>query len=55
MPDGYSFWEDDLTAGQRGSDFLQSFWIEKPSKSSGAAESYWENTPTSSAVVIANN
>lgn len=55
MPDGYSFWEDNLAAGQRGSDFLQSFCIEKSSKTFGAAESYWGNTPTSSAVVIANN
>lgn len=55
MPDGYSFWEEDLTAGQRGSDFLQPFCVEKPSKSFGAAESYWGNTPTSSVVVIANN
>lgn len=55
MPDGYSFWEDNLTARQRGSDFLQSFCIEKSSKTFGAAESYWGNTPTSSVVVIANN
>lgn len=55
MPDSYRVLEEDLTAGQRGSDFLPSFCMEKPSKSFGAAESYWGNTPTSSVVVIANN
>ena len=46
MPAGYSFWEENLTAGQSGSAFLQPFCMEKPSKIFGATESYWGNAPT---------
>lgn len=55
VSDGYGSWKEDLTTGQRGRDFLQPFFTEKPSKSFGAAESSWGKTPTSSAVVIADN